>query len=561
MRVRNGISANYDDPYVRRRDPDCLVIGDDQPTDKPRFAERFGRPFSEMRAETFAWMKRQDLAVFAFQAGREGMGLQAVVVAPGNAAFFAFGLAMLQGILPVDSLAGNFTPRLFIFVAPPFRHTHFEGRQVVVHDRGADRHELFSYNLYPGPSAKKGVYGCLIHLGEQEGWVTAHCSTVQVLTPYDNIVTFMHEGASGGGKSEMLEQAIRESDGRLSLGRNLVTGEKRYLEIPRFCELHPVTDDMALCHPSLQGTDNKLWVTDAEDAWFLRVNHIREYATDPHLERLTAQPPVPLLFLNIDAAPDSRAMIWEHTEDAPGQPCPNPRVIVPRRIVPSIVNEPVAVDVRSLGLRTPPCTREKPSYGILGLFHVLPPALAWLWRLVAPRGHSNPSVVGDDGLCSEGVGSYWPFATGRQVDQANLLLNQIRGSLKTRHILIPNQHVGAWYTGFSPQWIAREYLARRGSAVFRPGQLEPSRCSLLGWWLYALTVEGRSIARWFLQVHTQPEVGEEGFDAGARMLEEYFQRHLRPLLDEPELDPLGREIIERCLAGASVEDYERLMMA
>jgi hypothetical protein len=252
-------------------------------------------------------------------------------------------------------------------------------------------------------------------------------------------------------------------------------------------------------------------------------------------------------------------MIWEHTEDAPGQPCPNPRVIVPRRIVPSVVNEPVAIDVRSLGLRTPPCTREKPSYGILGLFHVLPPALAWLWRLVAPRGHSNPSIIGDDGLCSEGVGSYWPFATGRQVDQANLLLHQIKQSLKTRHILIPNQHVGAWYTGFSTEWIAREYLARRGSAVFRPGQLEPSRCSLLGWRLYALSVEGRSIARWFLQTHTQPEVGLEAFDAGARMLEEHFERNLRPFLAEPELDPLGREIIERCLAGAGVEDYEELM--
>jgi len=44
----------------------------------------------------------------------------------------------------------------------------------------------------------------LIGQGEEEGWVTAHCSSVQVKTPYDNIVTFMHEGASGGGKSEML---------------------------------------------------------------------------------------------------------------------------------------------------------------------------------------------------------------------------------------------------------------------------------------------------------------------------------------------------------------------
>jgi hypothetical protein len=120
---------------------------------------------------------------------------------------------------------------------------------VVVHNRRDGLHELFSYNLYPGPSAKKGIYGVLIGLGEREGWVTNHCSTVQVITPYDNVVTIMHEGASGGGKSEMLEQAHREPDGRLLLGENLVTGEKRYLEIPRSCELHAVTDDMALCHP------------------------------------------------------------------------------------------------------------------------------------------------------------------------------------------------------------------------------------------------------------------------------------------------------------------------
>ncbi len=34
-RVRNGVSANYLEPYMRRRDPDCMVIGDKLPTDKP----------------------------------------------------------------------------------------------------------------------------------------------------------------------------------------------------------------------------------------------------------------------------------------------------------------------------------------------------------------------------------------------------------------------------------------------------------------------------------------------------------------------------------------------
>src|SRR5690606_2046792 len=106
---------------------------------------------------------------------------------------------------------------------------------------------------------------------------------------------------------------------------------------------------------------------------FVRVNHIEHYGVDPHLEKLTVEPPEPLLFLNIEAVPGARALIWDHVEDAPGKPCPNPRVVVPREIVPDVVDGPVTVDIRSFGVRTPPCTREKPTYGIIGLFHILPP--------------------------------------------------------------------------------------------------------------------------------------------------------------------------------------------
>ncbi len=556
-RVRNGIAANYVEPYMRRRDPDCMFIADDRPTNKVRFKDRFGYDFDKLRGETSDWLKTQPLAAFAFRAGRSAMGVDAVVVAPANAGFFALGLALLQGITPLSELEESFEPRVVIYVAPPFRHTHFAGRQVVVHHRN-DIHEMYAYNLYPGPSAKKGIYGVLINLGEEEGWVTAHCSTVQVVTPYDNVVTIMHEGASGGGKSEMLEQVHREPDGRLLLGRNVVTGEKRYLEISRACELNPVTDDMAMCHPSLQKDDKRLALIDAEDAWFVRVNHITGYGTDPFLEKLCAQPPEPLLFLSIDAVPGSRAMIWEHTLDAPGKPCPNPRVILPRRVVPGVVDGAVTVDIRSFGVRTPPCTRQNPTYGILGLFHILPPALGWLWRLVAPRGHANPSVVETDAMGSEGVGSYWPFATGRRVDQANLLLRQITQTLKVRYILCPNQHVGAWETGFMPQWIAREYLARRGHARFKSDQIQPARCPLLGWALFQLQVEGRMIPRWFLQVNTQPEVGDEAYDAGAAQLQAFFETQLRKFT-EPDLDPLGRRIIQCCLDRGTVADYEALL--
>ncbi len=557
-RVRNGISANYTEAYMRRRDPDCMVIGDNRPTDKPTYRERFGEDFDGVRQATFDWLATQPLAVFPFRAGMAGKGTDALVIAPDNAGFFALGLALLQGILDVDNLPDGFSPRAVIYVAPPFRHTHFHGKQVVVHNRLESAHELFSYNLYPGPSAKKGIYGVLLTIGEAEQWVTMHCSTVKVVTPYDNYVVISHEGASGGGKSEMLEHVHRQPDGSLLLGRNIFTHEERTLTLPHACDLRPVTDDMALCHPSRGKDKGKLSLEDAEDAWFVRVNHITRYGTDPHLEALTIHPPKPLLFLNVIGNPGATSLIWEHTEDEPGVRCPNPRVVIPREIVPGITNGVVEVDVRSMGVRTPPCTAEKPTYGIIGMFHVLPAALAWLWRLVAPRGHANPSIVDREGMSSEGVGSYWPFATGRRVDHANLLLRQILDTPAVRYILTPNQHIGAWEVGFMPQWITREYLARRGGAKFNKEQVHPSRCPLLGYAPLSLLIEGRTIGRWFFDVEQQPEVGTEAYDQGAKILHDFFKRELKQFL-VPDLLPEARSIIECCLSDGTLADYESLL--
>lgn len=559
-RCKNGLSINYVEPRMRRRDPDCLVVADEQPSDKERFDTRFGVPFEQLRQETFDWLKQQELIVLPLYTGGKDLGFPTLLVAPRNAAFFVGALADLQEMLPASEVPVDFRPLAIIYLAPPFRHTHFGGRQIVVHHRLPELHEIFAYNLYPGPSAKKGIYGVLIHQGEQEGWITAHASTVQVVTPYDNVVTILHEGASGGGKSEMLEPVHREPNGQLLLGHNSVTGEKRFLTLPRACELRPVSDDMALCHPSLRENDGKLAVVDAENAWFLRFNHIDHYGTDPYWESICCHPSEPLLMLNLDGRQDATCLIWEHIQDAPGVPCPNPRVIMPRRLVPGAVDTPVSVDIRSFGVRTPCCTREQPTYGILGLFHILPPALAWLWRLVAPRGHANPSITDSQGMSSEGVGSFWPFATGRRVTQANLLLRQVQETPRTRYVLIPNQHIGAWAVGFMPQWLAREYLARRGSAKFRPDQITRARCPLLGYAIRSMQMEGMTIPSWFLEVHSQPEVGHEGYDKGAKILYEFFRSELPQYL-EPDLDPLGRRIIECCLNRGTMTEYEELIGA
>ena len=182
----------------------------------------------------------------------------------------------LQRRIHAAEVAENFSVRSLLYLTPPFRHIHINVKQLVVHRRLNGLHEVFSYNLYPGPSAKKGVYGVLLSIGEDEDWPTLHGSTVQVVTPYDNVTTIMHEGASGGGKSEMLEYVHREGDGRLLFGLNTVTGEKRYLVLNQACALRPVTDDMAMCQLNKEKSNSGyLLAKDAEQAWVVRLNHIQ----------------------------------------------------------------------------------------------------------------------------------------------------------------------------------------------------------------------------------------------------------------------------------------------
>ena len=565
VRCKNGIVVNYPEDYLRRRDPDCMRIADDLPTDKPRYRDTFGAEFAPVRQETLDWLASQELLVVPFSAGGLTYGTPSLAIVPANAAFFATALVDLQGFVDLAE-SEPFAPRSIIYVAPPFRHTHFDGRQVVVHDRSETLHEIFSYNLYPGPSAKKGVFSVLLDIGEQEGWVTAHASAVRVTTPYENETVIMHEGASGGGKSEMLEELHREDDGRILLGVNVVSDEPYYMSLSEVSTLSPVTDDMTLCHPSIQNDSGRLVVTDAEDGWFLRTDSMTSYGSDPNLESVTVHPDEPLVFFNMQGVPGATCLIWEHTLDSDGTPCPNPRVVVPRRMIKKIVLDAAEeVDVRSFGVRMPPATRDDPSYGIMGMLQVIPPSLAWLWRLIAPRGHKNPSIIETQAsveatkhrMVAEGVGSYWPFSTGTKVAAANLLLRQIVDAPRTRYVLVPNQHIGAYKVGFTAEWLTREYLARRGGATFRPDHLTPARCPLFGYALTEMKIDGQLVRPTFLQPENQSQVGEEAYDTGAKILTDFFKSELPQFLTD-DLDPLGRAIIETCLADGSVEQYAAL---
>jgi len=565
VRCTNGVAVNYPEDYMRRRDPDCMRIADDLPTDKPRYRDVFGSEFAPVKSETLQWLAGQDLVVVPFKAGGLTYGYPSLAIVPVNAAFFALTLVDLQGWVTFDEI-GPFTPRSILYVAPPFRHTHFEGRQVVVHDRSQTLHEIFAYNLYPGPSAKKGVFSVLLDIGEHEGWVTAHASSVRVTTPYENETVIMHEGASGGGKSEMCQDIRRQDDGRILFGTNTVTNEPYLMTLGETSALAPVTDDMTLCHSSLQRGDGKLVVTDAEDGWFVRVDNLTAYGEDPSFERACIQPSEPLVFFNIHGVPDATVLPWEHSLDSNGKRCPNPRVVIPRHQIEGVINEPQAIDVRTFGVRMPVCTAEKPTYGIMGVTHVIPPSLAWLWRLIAPRGDKNPSIgeskresktIKHGGMVAEGVGSYWPFATGTKVAAANLLLRQLLAADRTRYVLTPNQHIGAYQVGFGAEWLTREYLARRGQGKIRPDLLVPARCSLFGYALKEMKIDGQQVRPTLLRPEEQSRVGHDAYDAGATILTDFFKSELAQFLTE-DLDPLGRQIIEVCLRDGTVADYEEL---
>lgn len=553
VRCRNGAAVNYVEDYMRRRDPDCMRVADDQPTDKPKFEDVYGYDFQDLKIETYKWLAKQELILVPFKAGGYDYGYESLLVCPRNAAFFAFALSQLQAFLNIKEVK-HIKPRAVIYVAPPFRHTHFEGNQVCVHSRHTDLHEIYSYNLYPGPSAKKGIYSVLLDIGEQEGWITAHASAARVITPYENEMVMMHEGASGGGKSELLQDVHRAADGRVLLGMDIITEDETYITMSDTCTIEPVTDDMAICHPSFQTASGKLALADGEDGWFLRVDGITKYGCDPLYERISIHTKEPLVFFNIQGIPKATCLVWEHTLDSDGRPCPNPRVIIPRRMVDNIVNRPVEVDVRSFGVRMPPSSLEHPDYGIMGLMHIIPPALAWLWRLVAPRGFNNPSISGNSPLASEGVGSYWPFATGLRVKQANILLDQILNCPNTRYVLIPNQHIGNYKIGFSAEWISREYLARRGGVNMKMDLLAPARCSLLGYAMKDMKVDGQHIHSKFLRPETQETLGKEGYDKGAKILRDFFEKELS-VYDIEELHPVGKQILECFKNNGTIEDY------
>ena len=87
-----------------------------------------------------------------------------------------------------------------------------------------------AYNLYPGPSVKKGAFSHLLDIGEHEGWICCPTSAAMVAPPYEKEVEYMHAGASG----YIVRRRGMATDAPLASGQQLTVvsvkcGEKKVI--------------------------------------------------------------------------------------------------------------------------------------------------------------------------------------------------------------------------------------------------------------------------------------------------------------------------------------------
>ena len=103
------------------------------------------------------------------------------------------------------------------------------------------------------------------------------------------------------------------------------------------------------------------------------------------------------------------------------------------------------------------------------------------------------------------------------------------------------------------EWITREYLARHGGTI-RMKHLVPARCPIFGYSLDEMKIDGQYVRQTFLRPELQSKLGFEGYDAGAKILTDFFKEQLKQFMTD-DLDPLGRQIIELVMNDAPLEDY------
>ena len=85
----------------------------------------------------------------------------------------------------------------------------------------------------------------------------------------------------------------------------------------------------------------------------------------------------------------------------------------------------------------------------------------------------------------------------------------------------------------------------------------PARCPLFGYSMDEMKIDGQYIRQSFLRPEYQSKLGFDGYDAGARILTDFFKEQLKQFMTD-ELDPLGRQIIELVMRDAPLDEYLKL---
>ncbi|MDD2941971.1 MAG: DUF4914 family protein [bacterium] len=560
----NGILGNPTEAKMRRRQAGAMQIMDMMETDKSRMQKKYKHHPEKIKKEAYEWLSQQILVVFPFQIGPRVIDQAGVCIAPLNAAYAAFGGARLQEMLDVDTF-GDFESSMFIYLVPPFRHTKFGGDQVVGHDRNAP-YSMFAFNLYPGPGFKKGIFGYLLHYAEKHGFEILHAAATRVKDHSSGSETvFVHQGPSGGGKSESTMKPITGPDDRLVYGRSMFSDDEYSLIFPSVMEFKPIGDDMLVAHPSFQNGDGGYYVADGEYGWFIRTDSILGYGDDPLTERICLRERKengPLFFLNYDAHPGFEVLPWKPFKEESG-PCSNPRVVIPRSEIPGIVNGQQKVRILSWGLRQPPCSRDKPSFGVFGLGHLMLPAQMILHQLVALRGYANPSIEKEGSseaaaLVPELASSSYPFSPGTLVEAANMTGRIVTKARNARLVVLPNQHSGSYETDFGGLWVMRHWLCQKANGALNLEEhIRPARHPLLGYTFRNVRIRDHQVPEHLLRINRQSDVGDDGYDNGAAILSNAYKDILKDYL-KPGLDKHIRHVIEACLGDASHEEYKNL---
>ena len=106
----------------------------------------------------------------------------------------------------------------------------------------------------------------------------------------------------------------------------------------------------------------------------------------------------------------------------------------------------------------------------------------------------------------------------------------------------------------------RASTSRAGEAGFRPEQLTPARCPLLGYALFFMQIEGTQIPHWLLEVNQQAEVGEEGYDVHAENALGLLLSRASPAVHAPRPVPKGQDIINCLLSRGTLADFESVLV-